>query len=122
MNRSPILVLACLALFGCQTNTSMSDDPCPSPHPCDDPTTEAWRRLGPPPAAVVTQAVYRPLKPGCPSTLQVMARPRPVVYHAVSPEEAPDADPDPADLVCDDPDLPLQRADWRRPDRDLAAR
>jgi hypothetical protein len=100
----------------------MSDVNCPSYNPCDDPDPEARLPLGPVPGPVVTLAAWHPLWPGCPSTLQVMARLRPIAFQAVRPDEAPETAPDPSDWVCDPPEAPLLRAGRGRPDQDLAAR
>ena len=70
---------------------------------------------------MVLQAEYE-LLPGCPSSLQVMARPHPIVYQAVRPDKTPeDPSTDPSDSVCEGPEPGLMRAS-RRPDRELATR
>jgi hypothetical protein len=120
MNRFPIWVLACIALCGCQSASGpagpMSDEPCPSPSPCYDSDFDARLLLGP--GTLVAEAVYRQLWPGCPATIQVMARMRPVVYKAVRPDNEPPTDSDPSDWACDPPEPPLLRAgrnrEWRR--------
>lgn len=125
MNRWPIIwLLGCLALCGCQASGRVAPrtDDCPSFNPCDDPDTDA-RLLGKPTPGmpVVTPVAYQPLWPGCPATLHVMARLRPVSFHAVRPGENPEPASDPSDWVCDPPEAPLLRA-GRRPDNELTAR
>jgi hypothetical protein len=122
MTRWPILVVTSLALCGCQTGggqAARGSDDCPAPTLCGDPDPEAALPLG---AASGQFAVWRPLFPGCPSTLQVMARPHPIVYRAVRPLEAPQTGGDPSDWVCDPPEAPLLRAMRWRSDQDLATR
>jgi len=125
MNRWRIWVLACLAICGCQTGdlpvAPVSEDPCPSLGPCDEPDSDAWLLPGPAPARVAALVADQPLFPGCPKTLQVMAQPHPIVFQAVRLDEQPDTAPDPSDLVCDPPEAPLQRAE-RRADHYFAAR
>jgi hypothetical protein len=122
MNRWPILALACFGLCGCQAGgigAPLSNVDCPSPNPCDDPDSDAL--LGPGPLTV--RVAYQPLKPGCPSTLQVMARLRPVAFQATRSRTAPDeSDPDQYDSVCAPPDPPLLRAGHWPPGRTFATR
>lgn len=118
MHRWPIWALACIALCGCQMAGGVSDTPCPSNNPCDDSDPEA---LGPARPSLVRLAVYE-LLPGCPSTIQVMARPRRIVYQAVHPDEAPEEPAtEPDDSVCEGPEPGLLRAS-RRPSQNLAVR
>jgi len=127
MKRRPIWVLVCLASVGCQTvPASVSNDPCPNIDPCDD--TDS--RLLPPdptgmpaPAPVAARLTAGlPLWPGCPATLQVMAAPHSIDFHAFRPGEAPETTgPDPSDWVCEGPEAPLMRA-ARRPEHAFAAR
>jgi hypothetical protein len=132
MNRWPIWVLACLAFGGCQTGpASVSNEPCPNINPCDDtdsrlrpPAPLSPPRLppGPTPVPVAAFASGLPLWPGCPTTLQVMATPHRITFHAVRPSEEPETtDPDPSDWVCEEPEAPLLRA-GRAPEHDLAVR
>jgi hypothetical protein len=126
MNRWPLWLLACLLQCGCHAAgrppAPMSYEPCPSPGPCDDPDQDAWFPPGPFRGSTATLADNQRLIPGCPATLQVMARPHPIVFQAVTPEAEPDTDPDPADLVCDPREAPLLRAEGQRLDHDLATR
>jgi hypothetical protein len=120
MSRWPIWALACAALCGCQV-ASLSLDDCPAPTLCEDPGSDARLLPGPGPRPLVRQADYRPLKPGCPSTLQVLARVHRIAFQAIRPEEeAPDDASDPSDFVCTPPEAPLMRAERRH--RDFAAR
>jgi hypothetical protein len=122
MSRWPIWALAYAALCGCQAAT-LSQDDCPAPTLCEDPGSDARLLPGPNARAVVTQADYRPLKPGCPSTLQVMAQVHRIAFQAVRPEEEmPDDATDPSDFVCAPPEAPLMRTERRPRDRDFAAR
>jgi hypothetical protein len=117
MNRRPIWVPLCLALCGCQTiggPVAPVLDDCPNISPCDDdPDTDARLLLSHTPGPVVIQADWRPPLPGCPTTLQVMAR-----LHRDEPDETA---PDPSDYVCEPPEAPLLRARLRS-DKDLAVR
>ncbi|MGA3003902.1 MAG: hypothetical protein ABSE20_19475 [Acetobacteraceae bacterium] len=119
MNRWLILLLVGFALGGCQAAGGPVSDDCPSPDPCDDTGQEARPLFA---APMVTFAAARPLWPGCPSTLQVMVRPRPIVFRAVRPDDEPEAAPDPDDWVCEAPEAPLLRADLRRSEQNVAAR
>jgi hypothetical protein len=121
MNRRLIWFLAGLALCGCQMGGGPVSDDCPSPNPCDDLGQQGRLPLSPSPLPT-TPAAWRPLWPGCPSTLQVMARPSPIVFRTVRPEEAPETAPDPFDWVCEPPEAPLLRAGRQRPDQDAAVR
>jgi hypothetical protein len=122
MKRWPILALVCFGLCGCQAGrigASMSNLDCPSPNPCDDPDSEALLGTGP----TTIKVAYRPLKPGCPSTLQVMARLHPVAFQATRPRTAPEeSDPDQYESVCAPPDAPLLRAGPWHLGRTLATR
>jgi hypothetical protein len=117
MNQWPIWVLACLGLCGCQPPGPVSDEPCPSPSPCYDEDFETRLLRGP--GTLVREAAYRRLWPGCPETIQVMARMRPVVFKAVRPDNEPDNDADPSDWACDPPEAPLLRAGRDREGRQL---
>jgi hypothetical protein len=119
MNRWLIWLLIGVGLCGCQMGGGPVSDDCPAPDPCDD-TSQAAQPLFAAPG--VTLAAGRPLWPGCPSTLQVMARPYPIVFRAVRPEEPPETDPDPSDWVCGAPDAPLLRAGTRRTNQAVASR
>jgi hypothetical protein len=124
MTQWPIWVLLCLALCGCQTAAHALDDSCPSPTLCDDPDSEAHVRPGPAIAPLVTLAAYRPLFPGCPTTLQVMARPNQhqIVYRAARPREVPETAPDLSNDDCAPLEAPLRSTSHRPAERDLAAR
>jgi hypothetical protein len=127
MNRWPISVLACVVLCGCQLTAGpaapVSNMDCPTPSPCDDSSSESWMPAKSAPVAVVALAAYKPFWPGCPTTLQVMARPapRPIAFKAVRPEE-PETAPDPSDWVCDPPEAPLLRAGRQPVGQGLASR
>ena len=126
MHRWPIWVLACTALCGCQAGLTR-DDSCPYLILCEDPGSDAMLRMGSPPLGstsrrVVTRAAWQPPRPGCPTSLQVMPRPAQIVFHAVKPDEAPDAPSDPSDWACEPPEAPLLRAGTWRSGRHLAAR
>lgn len=125
MSRWPIWVLACLALCGCQTAggpiAPVSSVDCPQPTLCDDPESDSLLQA-PATGPLVIKTAWRPLFPGCPTTLQVKARLHPIAFNAVRPEVAPETGNDPSDWDCDPPEAPLLRA-WRwRPEQDLAAR
>jgi hypothetical protein len=123
MNRWPMLALVCLALCGCQSAGGVSEEPCPSNSLCGDPDADTESRALPGPVGrpMVLRAEYQ-LLPGCPSSLQVMARPHRIVYQAVRPDDTPEEpSTDPSDSVCEGPEPGLMRAS-RRPDRELAAR
>ena len=127
MHRWPIRLLICVALYGCATvnrpPTPVSDVDCPTPSPCDDPDQDALLRPGPKFRPAALQVAYRPLWPGCPTTLQVMARLHSIAFQAVRPsDEDADAPSDPSDWTCDPPDAPLLRAGRFRPDQNLATR
>jgi hypothetical protein len=123
MNPWLICLLAGLALCGCQAAGGPVSDDCPSPNPCDDPGQESWRLPGTIPGRAATLAAWQPLWPGCPSTLQVMARPHPIVFRAVRPDEVvPDRASDPSDWDCELPEEPLLRADGSHPGKDVANR
>ena len=112
MRKWPIWVLPCLVFVcGCQTGVRpavpMTDMPCPSPNPCDDPDTDALLRLDPGHGRPVAIAEYQPLKPGCPTTLQVHAWLRPIGFPAARPDEF---EQDWSDWVCEEPEAPLLRA------------
>jgi hypothetical protein len=121
MNPWLIWLLAGCVLCGCQAAGGPVSDDCPSPNPCDDPGQQA---LQPRPVATpeVAQVAWKPLWPGCPSTLQVMAQPTPIVFHAVRPEDQPEAAPDPSDWVCELPEAPLQRAGAQRTNQVVTTR
>jgi hypothetical protein len=70
---------------------------------------------------MMTMAAYHPLFLGCPATMQVMARPRPIALTS-GPRDAPSTSSDPSDLVCDPPEAPLLRAMRRHQDGNLASR
>jgi hypothetical protein len=126
MSRWPIRILVCVALCGCQSaqgpDGSRSDADCPTLSPCDDPSSESLLPPGSDLKPAVTQAAWHPIWPGCPTTLQVMARLHPIAFRAVRPLAAPEPDTDPSDWVCDPPEVPLLRAGRWRPDQNLAAR
>lgn len=107
MNRRLIWLSIGVGLGGCQMGGSHVLEDCPSPDPCDD-TGQVVRPLFAAPAPALAAA--RPLWPGCPSTLQVMARPHPIVFRAIRPGEEPETAPDPSDWVCEGPEAPLLRA------------
>ena len=108
-----------VVLCGCQTGGRSASDDCPAPSPCDEAGQERWPLFTVP---VATFAVARPLWPGCPSTLQVMARPFPIVFRAVRPDDEAEPAPDSADWHCELPEAPLLRADRRHPGQDVAGR
>jgi hypothetical protein len=119
MNRRLIWLLVVVGLCACQTGGGPVSSDCPSLNPCD----EAGQDVRPLFAApVVTLATAMPLWPGCPSTLQVMARPHPIVFRAVRPDEEPETAPDPSDWVCEMPEAPLLRTDWPRSGQAVAGR
>jgi hypothetical protein len=100
----------------------VSSADCPQPTLCDDPESDSLLLQAPGSGSRVVQAAWRPIFPGCPTTLQVKAQMRHIAFKAVRPDQEPDTDTDPSDWGCDPPEAPLLRA-WRwRPDRDLAAR
>jgi len=126
MKKWLIWVLACHILCGCQASGGpadpMTDEDCPSPHACDDPDTDARLPLGPFQRQGVTVAEYKPMKPGCPSTLQVMAsRSWPIAF-GLRAGTVPETAPDPSDFFCEPPEAPLQRAGPRRQYPYLATR
>jgi hypothetical protein len=125
MRRWPIRILTCLALCGCQPSSRLaaplSDVDCPSPNPCDDPGTEARLIPVPVPRPELILADYKPLKPGCPTTLQVMASPRPIAF-GLRLGVSPDAATGPTDFFCQPPEAPLLRAGPRRQGQNLASR
>ena len=115
MTRWPILLLTYLSLASCQMaggpSAPLSDTDCPGPHPCDDPDADSRLLFGPIQRLPATVAEYRPLKPGCPTTLQVMAWLRPIAFHAARPDAAADTPSnDPSDFTCGPPEAPLLRA------------
>jgi hypothetical protein len=75
-------------------------------------------------APLATPAEYRPLFPGCPTTLQVMATPNQhqIVYRAARPRVVPEPAPDLSDDDCGPSEAPLRSTSLRPADRDLAAR
>jgi hypothetical protein len=105
MNRWLIWLLTSIALGGCQAGGRPVSTDCPQPDPCSA-TREGARPLFA--AREVTLADALPLWPGCPSTLQVLARPHPIVFRAVT--EEPQTAADPSDWVCESPEAPLLRA------------
>jgi hypothetical protein len=119
MHRWLIWLLAGISLCGCQVGGGPVLVDCPSPDPCDDTGQEAPPLFA---APAVTFAAARPLWPGCPSTLQVMARPHPIVFRAIRPDDEPETAPEPSDWVCDGPDAPLLRAGRWAPAQDVARR
>jgi hypothetical protein len=119
MSRSLVWLLVGLALEACQTQGGSALDDCPALSPCD----EASRgRLPLFATRTVALAAARPLWPGCPSTMQVMAPQHPILFRAIHPEEKPDTVLDPADWICELPEPPLLRAGIKRPGRDIAGR
>src|SRR5580704_13897674 len=93
MNRWPIWILV-LALCGCQApDAGRSDADCPTPSLCGDPDSDA--RLAPAPPTSL--ANWAPVWPGCPTTLQVMARAHPIVFHTIGPAPEPATAPDDAE-------------------------
>jgi hypothetical protein len=121
MHRWPILALACLALWGCQTAGDLSDAPCPANTLCGDTDSDTdSEAFGPPRQPLVRRAAFE-IWPGCPTTIQVMAQPRRMVFQAVHPDDQLEPDNDPSDSVCEGPEPSLMRA-GRRPDQNLAAR
>jgi hypothetical protein len=115
-----------LALCGChvagRAAAPTSNTDCPAPDPCDDAGSDSQMIPAYGPVPTVRLAEKHPLWPGCPASLQVMARLHPIAFHAVRPDETPDSDTDPSDWFCDPPEAPLLRAGPLRPARDVAAR
>jgi hypothetical protein len=109
MSRWLIWLLIGIALCACQTRGNSALGDCPDAlGPCDEAGKERSPRFA---APVVALAATKPLWPGCPSTLQVMAPLHRIVFHAVRPQEQPDTSPDnPSDWVCEAPEAPLLRA------------
>jgi hypothetical protein len=116
MNRWLIWLVGGFALCGCQTGGGPVSSDCPAPSPCD----EAGRALFAVPVSTITAATR--LWPGCPSTLQVMALPHPIVFRAARTDEVPEIGPDPSDWVCELPEAPLLRTDRRRAGQTVAGR
>jgi hypothetical protein len=116
MNRWLIWLLAGIALCGCQMRGGAASEDCPAPDPCDE-TGQVVR-----PLFTATLTAARPLWPGCPSTLQGMARPHPIVFRAVRPEDEPETAPDPSDWVCEGPEAPLLRTRRGGAGQDVARR
>jgi hypothetical protein len=121
MNRRALCMSLSLALAGCQSlfgPSAASDDSCPANVACDDDDTDAWSGPGP----ALHLADYQPLRPGCPTTHQVMARLHPIVFSAVRPDgESNSAPDDPSDWACEPPEPQLLRAQ-RGGTRTVAAR
>jgi hypothetical protein len=107
MNRWLIRLLAGIALCGCQAGGRPVSTDCPEPDPCGDTGHDARPLFTMP---EVTLATAPPLWPGCPSTLQVLARPHAIVFRAIRPTEEPETAADPSDWVCEGPEAPLLRA------------
>ncbi len=82
--------------------------PIPSGYPVGfDVGLPAGPNAGPP----LTLAVYRPLWPGCPSTLQVMAHAHRIAFQAARPGAARETAGDESEYVCDTGDAPLLRTE-----------
>ena len=107
-----------VVLCGCQARGSVSDD-CPTLSPCDEAGLEVWPSVRMP---VETLVASKPLWPGCPPTLQVIARPHPIAYRAIRPAPEQEAVPDPSDWVCEAPEAPLLRVDRWDWDQHIAGR
>ena len=110
MHRWLIWFPASVILCGCQFAQQPMSDDCLPPNPCYESGSEERLPVGAAPGPVVTLADLRPLWPGCPSTLQVMLRPHPILYHAARPADQPETAADPSDWFCAPPDPPLLRA------------
>ena len=78
----------------------------------------AGSNSGPP----LTRAVYRPLWPGCPSTLQVMAQVHRIVFQAARSGAARETAGDESEYVCDTGDAPLLRTEAPRTGPRVVAR
>ena len=118
MDRWLIWWLIGVGLCGCQMGRGPVSVDCPALDPCDDSARVVRPLLAEP---GVTLAAARPLWPGCPASLQVMAQPHPIVFRAVRPEDEPERAPDPSDWVCEGPEAPLLRA-GRGAGQDVARR
>ena len=99
----------------------MSED-CPTLSPCDEAGLEVWPLPPPLAAPVGTFVASRPLWPGCPSTLQAIARSHPIAFRAVRPHDEHETVPDPSDWVCEPPEPPLLRVDRCSSDQFIAGR
>jgi hypothetical protein len=112
MMRALTRFLLCFALCGCQAwLAGKSDDSCPANIGCDEPSNDTRLIPGNAGRPKVVVAEYRPLWPGCPGSLQVMARLHPIVFQAARGDpESPATVDDPSDWVCEPPEPSLMRA------------